>query len=178
MNHLLPDPAAVAASAGMRPWPARLWRFCLCASFFLALLLCQKPAHAQLCTASSISPVFGNYLSTGNNANGSISITCIVLGITPQTVFYTIQLELNSQAQATQRRMASGGNYLNYNIYCDASYSQVWVDGTGSSCHATGGQTGLLGNLLTVFPVYGRIPGGQFLSPGIYNDSISVKVLY
>lgn len=174
MTPLLPAPV----SAARRPQPARLLRFCLCSVFFMLLLVCQKNAQAQLCTASAIAPVFGNYQSSGNNANGSVSITCLVLGITPQTVFYNVQLELNSQAQLTQRRMAFGGSYLNYNIFCDGGYNQIWVDGSGSSCSVTGGQTGLLGNLLTVFPVYGRIPGGQFLSPGLYTDNITVKVLY
>lgn len=147
---------------------------------WMAMLLFQQNAQAQLCTATAIAPLFGNYPSSaaGNSANGSVSVTCLVLGITPQTVFYTIQLELNSQAQLMQRRMAFGASHLNYNVFCDSGYNQIWADGTGGSCTVTGGQTDLLGNLLSVFPVYGRIPGGQFLSPGVYSDSITVKVLY
>lgn len=160
--------------------PARLQRFCLYSAFLILLLLCQKNAQAQLCTASAVAPAFGNYQSagSGNSANGSISISCQVLGATPQTVFYTIQLELNSQAQLMQRRMALGSAYLNYNVFCDGGYNQIWADGSSSSCTVTGGQTDLLGNLMKVYPVYGRIPGGQFLSPGTYTDSITVKVLY
>ncbi|MES2944921.1 MAG: hypothetical protein V4772_18810 [Pseudomonadota bacterium] len=53
-------------------------------------------------------PQHASPLKVFYNANGSASITCRVLGITPQTVFYTIQLELKAQSQLTQRRMAFG----------------------------------------------------------------------
>lgn len=157
-------------------WPS--WRFGLLCGVFLLLALCQTKAHAQLCTVSAIAPIFGNYQSSGNSANGSVNVTCVVLGLIPQNVVYTVQMEFSSQAQLTQRRMAFGSNYLNYNIFCEGSYAQIWGDGSGSTCVSTGSHTGLLGNLLTVYPVYGRIPGGQFLSPGTYTDTIQVKVLF
>lgn len=176
-------PLQTSASTYSQPAPGmhgNLRSLCLYSGFFISMLLCQNNAQAQLCTASAIAPLFGNYQSagSGSNANGSVSVSCLVPGITPQNVFYTIELELNGQAQLTQRRMVFGTNYLNYNVFCDGGYSQVWADGSGSSCTVTGGQAGLLGTLLTVSPVYGRIPGGQFLSPGTYTDSITVKVLY
>ena len=39
-------------------------------------------------------------------------------------------------------------------------------------------QNGLLGKLLTVYPVYGRNTHGQFVTPGTYNDSVTIQVLY
>lgn len=144
------------------------------------LLLVSQTAQAQVCTTSAIAPVFGNYSSSspGNNANGSVTVTCIVLGVLGQDVNYTVKFGMSANAQGTQRRMASGTSRINYNVYCDNAYNTIWGDGTSSTCTNTGGQNGLIGQLLTIFPVYGRIPGGQYVLPGAYNDSIAITVLY
>lgn len=142
-------------------------------------LFCQA-SSAQTCTTSATAPLFGNYRSSGSGtaANGSVSVSCVVVGIVSRSVSYTVKLDLNSQAQGTQRRMLFGSNYLRYNVYCDSSFNSIWADGAASTCTNTGGQANLLGTLLTVFPVYGNIPGGQFVPSGTYNDNIAIQVLY
>jgi spore coat protein U-like protein len=145
----------------------------------LWLALCSPPASAQLCTVVGTAPLFGTYSTgSGSPANGSVSVTCVVLGIFGQDVSYSVRLGMSAQALGTQRRMNNGTNYLNYNVYCQSNYSQVWGNGLGATCAPTGGQTGLLGTLLTVFPVYGIIPAGQYVTPGSYGDSIDIEVLY
>ncbi len=146
----------------------------------LLLLVSGHAANAQICTSSVTTPVFANYRATGADtaANGSVSVSCVVLGVTGQSVSYTVKLELGAQSLGTQRRMLSGGQYLRYNVYCDSGLQNVWADGGASTCVQTGGQAGLLGTLLTVFPVYGNIPAGQFVPAGIYTDTIAVQVLY
>ncbi|WP_309679150.1 spore coat U domain-containing protein [Polaromonas sp.] len=155
-------------------------RLLLSTALGLWLALSGQAASAQVCTTSAVAPVFGNYLSTspGSNAAGSVSVSCVVPGVLGQNVFYSVKLGLSGQAQGTQRRMGSAGNFLAYNVFCDSGYNQIWADGTGASCVRTGGQAGLLGTLLTVYPLYGRIPGGQFVSPGSYSDNIAIEVLY
>lgn len=147
----------------------------------LWLALWAQVASAQVCTTSTVTPVFGNYLATapGSTASGSVSVSCVVLGVLGQTVLYTVRLSPGGQAQGTQRRMARvGGNFLSYNVFCDGGYNQIWGDGSSGTCVRTGGQAALLGTLLTVFPLYGRIPGGQFVPPGSYSDTIAIEVLY
>jgi spore coat protein U-like protein len=155
----------------------RSYRTLLTCLFFS---LSPQAAWSQVCTASANAPVFGAYQATGSGsgANGSVSVSCVVLGTLSQNVFYTVKLDLGSQAQGTQRRMQSGSNHLRYNLYCDGSFNSIWADGGSSTCTKSGGQASLLGTLLTVFPVYGNIPGGQFVASGSYTDSISVQVLY
>jgi len=145
----------------------------------LCLMLWGQAASAQLCTTTALPPVFAAYQAsgTGNNGTGSVSVSCVVL-VGAQSVFYTVKLGLSGQAQGTQRRMSSGAAYLSYNLFCDSGYSQIWADGNSGTCVATGGQAGLLGTLLTVYPVYGRIPGGQYVAPGSYSDIVSIEVLY
>ena len=149
-----------------------------CAGVLMAI--CSASVCAQLCTTSVVAPVFGAYRSAGNgnSANGSISVSCVVGGVVPQSVLYTVKLDLSAQAQGSQRRMVYGSNSLQYNVFCSSSYNQVWADGNNSTCVVSGGQPNLLGTLLGIHPVYGRIPGGQFVAPGIYTDSIPIQVLY
>lgn len=137
-------------------------------------------AQAQVCLTTALPPVFANYQAsgTGSNGTGSVSVTCVVLGLLGQSVFYTVKLGLNGQAQGTQRRMNSGAAYLGYNLFCDSGHSQIWGDGSSGTCVATGGGASLLGTLLTVHPVYGRIPGGQYVPTGSYGDLVSIEVLY
>jgi len=146
----------------------------------MCLALCSQAASAQVCTTIAVTPVFGSYQASGagSNSTGSVSVSCVVLGLLGQSVFYTVRLGLSSQAVGTQRRMGLGTAYLGYNFFCDNGYSRVWADGSGTTCVATGGQSGLLGTLLTVYPVYGRIPGGQYVGPGTYLDTVSIEVLY
>lgn len=147
----------------------------------LWLSLWAQAASAQVCVTSTVLPIFGNYLasSPATTAAGSVSVSCVVLGVLGQSVFYTVSLSPGGQAQGTQRRLGNGGaSFLPYNVFCDSGYNQIWADGSSGTCTRTGGQAGLLGTLLTVFPLYGRIPGGQFVPPGSYTDTIAVEVLY
>ncbi|SFU38669.1 Spore coat protein U (SCPU) domain-containing protein [Polaromonas sp. YR568] len=145
----------------------------------LWLTLFSPPASAQLCTVLGVAPLFGTYsTSTGAPANGSVTVTCIVLGIFGQDVSYTVKLGMSTQALGNQRRMKNGTAFLNYNVFCDGGYSQIWGNGVSPTCAPTGGQAGLLGNLVTIYPVYGNIPAGQYVTPGTYGDSIDIEVLY
>ena len=112
-------------------------------NLFLLLLWFSNDARAQICTVSAISPAFGTYQASGpgSSANGSISVSCIVLGAIPQSVLYTVQLDLSAQAQGTQRRLNSGSSYLRYNVFCDAILGTIWFDGTLSTCTRTGGES-------------------------------------
>lgn len=160
-----------------------LQRFLSCSLLALVLALCTSPSQAQTCTATAVAPAFGVYSPSGGNtfANGVVSVSCNVLGVVPISVFYTIRLGLGSQPTGQQRQLAGGpggAGRLQYNLYCDSGYTQVWADGSASSCVVSGGQALLLGSLLTPHPVYGLIISGQYVSAGSYSDVIAVDVLY
>lgn len=136
--------------------------------------------HAQSCTATAVAPVFGSYSSGGGDrlSNGSVTVACTVLGTVPLSVVYSVNIGLGTQADGLQRKLLGSGQSLNYNLFCDSSLSRIWVDGLGGSCSAQGGNAALLGNLLTVFPVYGKLPGGQTVPAGAYSNALTVQVLY
>ena len=126
------------------------------------------------CTVSTSAIAFGSVDSTSAtnvDASGGLSITCT------NGSAWTAAAGVGggSGASFTNRKMTSGANLLNYNIYTSAARTTVWGDGTGSS--ATIGGTGT-GSAPAV-TVYGRVSGGQTTVPvGSYADTVAVTVSY
>nr|WP_291522240.1 spore coat protein U domain-containing protein [Acidithiobacillus sp.] len=63
-------------------------------------------------------------------------------------------------------------------LYTNATYSQVWGDGTGGTSTVSGTCSGSMGSCSSSKTVYGRIPALQAPSPGAYIDTIAVTVTY
>jgi len=130
------------------------------------LVICPSWAWAQ-CTVSATGVDFGSYnASSGSptDATGSVTVSCTPSAST------TVKLEsgLYSGGSFNPRKVSDGlGNYLNYNLYTDASCTIVWGDGTGGTSIQAGGSDVI---------VYGRIPALQRVKPGTYNDSILITV--
>lgn len=137
-----------------------------------------QQAAAAVCTVTPVvAPVFAGYQGLTTDATGSITVVCTSL--LPENVSYTVRLGLSSQAVGTQRQMALGAGRLAYNFFCTNGYSQIWADGSGGTCVASGGGTVLvLFPLVTAHTVYGRIPGSQFVAAGTYTDTVAISVLY
>ncbi|MDJ0813869.1 MAG: spore coat U domain-containing protein [Woeseiaceae bacterium] len=75
------------------------------------------------------------------------------------------------------RAMSSGTDTLNYNLFTDNTYSQIWGDDTGASARVAIAGTGM-GNV-TDSVVYGRVllADGQAAEPGAYTDTVVVTIL-
>jgi spore coat protein U-like protein len=126
------------------------------------------------CTITTNPLAFGNVDSTSAtnvDATGGLSITCTNGSAWAASAGFGS----GSGASFANRKMTSGANLLNYNIYTSAARTTVWGDGTGST--ATIGGTGT-GSAQAV-TVYGRVAGGQTTIPiGSYADTVSVTVTY
>jgi spore coat protein U-like protein len=68
-------------------------------------------------------------------------------------------------------RMANGTNYLGYALYQDSGYSAAWGTGSGNEVLVT-----TTSKDPVPLTVYGRIPGGQDLPEGTYNDTVVATV--
>lgn len=152
------------------------------AALFTAWLACASAAHALAsCSASANATAFGVYspFSAGpTDSAGNVQVQCSLLGLLSLSVSYTIALSPGSSGSFASRRMSSGANTLNYNLYVDAARTAVWGDSSGASLSVTDGY--LLG-LLTVtrnYSVYGRVSARQNVPPGSYGDVITVTVNY
>jgi spore coat protein U-like protein len=141
------------------------------------------PASALLC-GTVLAPVrvtttglsFGTYApGAGNRAiNGTLTIDCglITADLLPN---FTISLSSGNGANPTARYMLRGTTHLNYNLYTTNAHTSVWGD-AGGGVKQTYSSTLTLGSIN--YTVYGLIFGAQFVTPGLYTDSLTVTVDY
>ncbi len=83
----------------------------------------------------------------------------------------TIAMDGGTAGSVSARKMANAGNTLDYQLYRDPSRSQVWGEG---------GQA-FLGQILAsqaTLQVFGRIPGGQSVPPGVYTDTVNITLTF
>jgi len=126
------------------------------------------------CTVSTSALAFGpvNTISGSNvDAAGGISVTC-----TNGTAWSaSAGVGAGSGASFAGRRMTSGANLLNYNLYTSGAYTTVWGDGTASTGLLSGTGTGSV----QAVSVFGRVASGQTSVPaGSYADTVAVTVTY
>ncbi|MEQ8205921.1 MAG: spore coat U domain-containing protein [Woeseia sp.] len=90
---------------------------------------------------------------------------------------YSVSLGAGGGGDAGARRMVHGSiptEQIGYQLYSDASRSQVWGDGSGSTTTVGGTGTGATQSV----SVYGRIPLQATPRPGDYVDTVIVTVNY
>lgn len=152
------------------------------ASLAVAILLAcsSSPAYAllQSCSVSATALSFGPYdptSATPRDSTGTVTVTCTVFGLSAS---WDILLSTGSSGSFAPRRLFSGGNSLQYNVYTNAGRTQVWGDGTGGTAKVSDSQFILLGTNQFSYTTYGRIPALQDRAPGTYTDSITVTVNY
>jgi spore coat protein U-like protein len=157
-------------AAGPQRAPALL----LCASLALA----APAAHSAItsCTVTAVGVAFGTYTpmqATPLDMNGTINIACT--GISGRNTV-TIDLSPGASNNYLTRTLTTGANSLNYNLYFDAAYTQVWGNGTGTSVEGSATIRKRVPN--ASLPVYGAIAARQDPAPGDYADTILVTVNY
>jgi spore coat protein U-like protein len=152
-----------------------------CLSAFLAPL--AQAATIVNCTASASGIAFGIYnplSAVANASTGSLKVTCSGSGTGSANVTLNVTLSTGLSGSYATRKMFSGVNTLNYNIYWSTAYNQIIGDGTGGSFAGStppfavpaGGSNFATGTL------YGLIPASQDVAPGAYSDVIIVTVTY
>ena len=142
-----------------------------------ALALASAQAMAA-CTIRSVSAVtFGAYdvfAAVADTGTGSFSVSnCSGGGRT-----YTARLSVGTTPGATYstRLMRNGSNYLQYNLYKDTLYAQIWGDGTGGTVTLV--NTNSNSRVGPTHTIYGRIPAGQDLPVGVYTDTIVITITF
>lgn len=128
------------------------------------------------CTVNASGVVFGTYtpLQAGALAsNGTVSIACT--GVSGRNTI-TIDLSPGASGNYLTRTLVAGTFTLNYDLYVDAAYTQVWGNGTGGSAEGTARIRRRTPNV--TLTVYGAIAARQDPAPGSYTDNITVSVNY
>jgi spore coat protein U-like protein len=155
-------------------------RHVIFASAFAACIIATPAVAIITCTISMTDLPFGSInvlLGSAVDSTGTITISCS--GATANTTYrFCTDIrggpdELNN----LQRRMISGANYLNFDLYKDAGRTVQWGDyvtpdlGGGSQNDFTSNGAG---NISATLPVYGRVAGSQQSAiPGSYAEVMS-----
>lgn len=124
---------------------------------------------AKNCNIASGTVSFGSYRPSSTqdrDASGNTSVVCT------NTTPYLVKFSGGNANSATVKNMRQTGisDLLNYQLYRDISRTVALQGNTGLSGTGTGASQ--------VFPVYGRIPRGQFVTPGNYRDTLTMTVEY
>jgi spore coat protein U-like protein len=126
------------------------------------------------CTIETRPVAFGNYDVLANfaaTAQGQVKYACF------SQFPRTIRIELSRGSAGTyNRRMTSGFDHLFYNLYLDATYRNVWGDGSYGTDYYSASYPPF-GTTITV-PVYARMPGSQDVAVGAYSDTLQAKILF
>ena len=125
-----------------------------------------------VCEVTSSDLDFGTYnpkAASPHNVTTLLRATC-----TPNTT-YNVGLNEGASPGATvnQRKMVSGSNALNYQLYRESSRTSIWGNTTGTDT-VTGVGTGLAQD----HTVFGSVPPAQVIPAGDYADTITVRVYY
>lgn len=101
----------------------------------------------------------------------------VTLVCTPGSTYYT-QLDFgNNSTGGTNRRMtAGGGNFITYQIYSDAGYSQVWGETLNTDTNPVNAAVAAAGPINQ--DAYGEIVAGQTPAVGNYADQLTATVQF
>ena len=137
----------------------------------LLALLSPSALAAPFCNFTSVTGVgFGAYdvfsAAPNNNGVGSLRIRCQGGGKSA-----VVTLSAGQSGSYALRRMTSGSNRIDYNLYTSAARTVVWGDGTGGSATQS-----VASNSTTTLSVFGQIPAAQDAAVGVYSDNIIATV--
>jgi spore coat protein U-like protein len=130
------------------------------------------------CILTTVPLTFGVYdplSATAKTGAGQIQLVCTV-GATPSVV-----VDVGLNVAGSQRRMVSGGNFLNYDVFQPAS------NAANAACtYVTAYPTSGLGFGLTAAPstasrtynVCGQIPALQSAPNGSYTDTVTATITF
>lgn len=153
-------------------WTGRAIRTAVAAAAFLAA---AASARAQAsCTFNAVSGVsFGAYdaLNTSPlDQTGSVTFQCTGLGA--GTV--TVDLSAGNSGSYAAREMRKGTDPLQYNLYRDASRTQIWGDATAGTFHF--GPFAPADGVDETVTIFGRILARQPSPVGAYTDTVVATI--
>ena len=157
---------AVLLMFGMLPW-AGLHAQQTASTTFRVLTKVQA-----VCDVTATDLDFGTYTAQGSTPLQGTTLlraTC-----TPNTTYH-IGLDQGQSPGATvnQRKLVSGANNLNYQLYSDSARTTIWGNTSGTDT-----VTGVGNGIAVDHTVFGAVPAAQVVPAGDYGDTITVRIYY
>jgi len=115
----------------------------------------------------------GTYTSgsaTNVDAVGSFTVDCTKGASSDLRLGQGLYPGAGSTDASPVRRMGSGSNRMRYQLYEDAAYTKVWDN------QPKGVKPGHI--YPVTLPVYARIPAGQTVAPGVYQDTVVATIWF
>jgi spore coat protein U-like protein len=143
----------------------------------------SRAATTVNCTVSAGGIAFGVYnplSAVANASTGILQVTCNGSGNGKTKITLNVTLSSGLSGSYATRKMFSGVNTLNYNIFWSTAYNQIIGDGSGGSVAGSVGpfRVAAGGSNVVTETFYGLIPASQDVAPGSYSDVITVTVTY
>lgn len=110
---------------------------------------------------------FGSYDPLVGNASQPLDATADLNLLCTRQAQATIKFDYGRNLLGAYRGMMSGSDRVSYNLFLDPSRTRLWADGE-NGLHVVGAG----GRSPQRYVVYGRVPAGQEVPPGAYNDIV------
>jgi spore coat protein U-like protein len=127
------------------------------------------------CTISVTGISFGNYSTSAtapHDSQGVVRYHC--RGGRIRNII--VEVNAGTSGRISQRTMQGPGGTVRYNLFLDALRHTIWGDGShGSRTFRT---SNIQHNRTVSVPIYARVPAGQPVAAGQYQDTLSVTVLF
>ncbi len=124
-------------------------------------------------TAATLS--FGTYQPIGTHATAPLDNQTALNVYCTRKAVATIAMLAGNYPLGAQRRMRSTSNdFLGYDLFSNSGMSAIWDGANTVSVTSASKFTPLGGGV----PLYGRIPAGQDVSAGTYQDTVQALVNY
>lgn len=146
------------------------------------------PAHAIGCillgcdcnvTVSDMNfPDFNPLLGGQHTAVANVQVSCT--GIVSIGAGVVVELDDGQWGTYSARRMRSDtGQLLDYNLYTNSGHGTVWGNGTlGSVTQTLSGGFITLGTWSRSRDIFGRITVNPMQTPGDYEDTVVVRIIW
>lgn len=136
------------------------------------------PCTVCICSVAVTTPVtFASYSPVSlvdDDTSGVVNFSCLAVSVNT-SITIDVKISQGSAASYTPRKMTKGANAISYNLFTDSGRTTIWGDGTGGSGYLSdSGTVVVIVGFSKNYTIYGRIPAGQNISAGIYNDSVTV----
>lgn len=133
------------------------------------------------CTIGAATLNFGGAIAGGSLLSAAVTASTTVSATCTTGTPYSIGMNNGVNASGAQRRMLSGSDYLNYDLFTDAAMNNPWTTAASAAACTSANSCALgTGNgTAQSISIYGRIPQqAAARAPGSYADTVTMTITY